>query len=42
MDNNKWEQQHNVNTNDDADDCMAQHINDCMTPHNANTHKHFH
>ena len=31
MDNNKWDRKHNdVNTNDDVDDCVTQHINDCV------------
>ena len=35
-------QKQNVNTNDDADDCVTQHIKDCVALHYANTHKHFH
>ena len=42
VDKKKWGQKLNVNTNDDADDCMTQHIDDCVALHNANTHKYFH
>ena len=34
---NKWGQKQNVNANDDADDCTTQHINDCVTLHNASS-----
>ena len=43
VDNNKWDRKHNnVNTNDDAGDKHAKHIDDCVACHNVHIHKQFH
>ena len=49
VENYKWATKHNVNTNDDVDDCVTLHYTDvndnfnaCVAPQNAHTYKHFH
>ena len=39
VDNNKWDLKHNeIDANDDEDDCVTQHINDCVALHIEHTH----
>ena len=41
--NNKRDRKHNnVNTNDDVDNCIIPHINDCVAHHNVHFHKQSH
>ena len=43
VDNNMWDLKHNeTDANDDEDDCVAQHINDCVALHTEHTHKCIH
>ena len=43
VDNNKWDlKHHETDANDDEDDCVTEHINDCVALHIEHTHKYIH